>query len=181
VPKRGAKTLPPEVERQLAETNERLRFFLAEVSAGAVETEVTTSIDGVLNGPLYAARAAGDSKRRKFANRDVDFSIVIATKIRTLRLGKGLTQAQLAGEMQARGFDWKRITVAEIEAGADRELDDARKAPRKVSLEELLVLAMYFEKPMVELLLPDEHEWMAKLGMTGAMVRQHVLGTKEGK
>ena len=179
MPKRGAKTLPPEVERQLQEANERLRFYLAEVSEGAVETEVTTSLEGVLNGPLYAARAAGADKRRVFANRDVDFSIVIATNLRTLRLEKGLTQAQLAEEMQARGFDWKRITVAEIEAGADRDPDEERKAARKVSLEELLVLAVYFGKPMVELLLPSEHEWMSKIGMSGPMVRQHVLGMKE--
>lgn len=67
---------------------------------------------------------------------------LIGGNIRSLRRAIGLTQAELAGAMQAIGFDtWFRQTVAEAEAGR-----------RNITVEELVALAAYFEMPLRALL-----------------------------
>src|SRR5262249_31938080 len=75
---------------------------------------------------------------------DTDMQSEIATNLSALREEAGWTQAQLAQAMTDLGFDWKRITVAEVE-GADR----------RGSLEELLGLAALYPLPMFSLMLPS--------------------------
>jgi transcriptional regulator with XRE-family HTH domain len=72
-----------------------------------------------------------------------DFGLVVADNLSSLRNESGWTQAQLAEAMTSRGFDWKRVTVAEVEGEA-----------RRVSVEELVVLASLYAVPVVSLLLP---------------------------
>lgn len=63
---------------------------------------------------------------------------LIGDNIRSLRRAAGLTQGDLAGAMQAIGFEtWQRQTVAETEAGR-----------RDISVEELVAIAAYFEMPL---------------------------------
>jgi len=61
-------------------------------------------------------------------------SKAIASSVQRLRAARGLTQEQLAEEMRRLGFDWKRITVAEVEGSRQRS----------ASIEELLGLAKIF-------------------------------------
>jgi len=68
---------------------------------------------------------------------------LIGDNIYSLRRAIGLTQAELAGAMQAIGFDtWLRQTVAETEAGR-----------RDITVEELVAIAAFFEMPLRALLI----------------------------
>lgn len=68
---------------------------------------------------------------------------LIGGNISTLRQAIGLTQAELAGAMQAIGFDtWFRQTVAETEAGR-----------RNITIEELVAIAAFLEMPLRALLI----------------------------
>ena len=60
-----------------------------------------------------------------------------------LRERAGWTQAQLATTITRLGFDFKRVTIAEVERGG-----------RRISLEELLAFAALFGQPVAMLLLP---------------------------
>ena len=90
-----------------------------------------------------------------FTGRALEWREVIAESIRRRREESGLTQAQLAEAMQRVGFDWKRITVTEVES-----------AVRRVGLEELLAIAGLFAVPMVLFLLPDKTDGVEVAGRT---------------
>jgi transcriptional regulator with XRE-family HTH domain len=69
----------------------------------------------------------------------------VRQRVSDMRRTKGWTQEQLALEMRALGFDWKRLTVTEIERGT-----------RRVSVEELIGLAVLWEMPVVALVQPAD-------------------------
>jgi len=173
--------LPPDVRRQLDEATRRLEGVLWKLADGALETEVLEDLRGVLDGSLDAARAAGATKRsgRSRLPREVDFGMVIASHVRALRRDRELTQAQLARGMRRLGFDWKRVTVAEVEAGADKP-----EGGRKVALEELQALAIFFGVPMASFLIPEERDMMTmRVGEVGVaraldagLVKELLLG-----
>jgi transcriptional regulator with XRE-family HTH domain len=98
-----------------------------------------------------------------------DLSTVVADNLRELREVAEWTQAELAEAMARAGFDWKRITVTEIEGAA-----------RKVSFEELLVLAALYAVPMLWFLVPRTNhpiEINDVLGDANAdVVRELMLG-----
>ena len=77
----------------------------------------------------------------------VDYPRVIGANLRRIRDEAELTQAQVADAMQRLRFDWKRITVTQIEG-----------ATRRVSLEELISLAALYGLPVLELLWPRDDE-----------------------
>jgi transcriptional regulator with XRE-family HTH domain len=151
--------LPMEVRKALDEATGKIESVLWKLSEGALDHEAMSELNGVLNPPVDAAKQAGFQVRLartdNVVGRRVDFQMVIATHIRRRRLEAELTQAELAQKMRDRGFDWKRITVAEIEAGADKP------GGRKVSYEELYALAELFEAPMALLLLPPDGDAVA--------------------
>lgn len=166
MPKQGAKTLPLDVQRKLDQATKRLELALWKLSQGAPLREVGPDFQLILDEPIQAATLAGESARRSRLPREVDFGTVIREAIAARRRKAELTQEALAAEMRSRGFDWKRITVAEVETGT-----------RKVALEELLALAELFGETMVRFLLPDEHDHL--LGMSGKQARTLILGDKE--
>ena len=73
--------------------------------------------------------------------------------------------------MVSLGFDWKRITYAEVEAST-----------RRVTFEELLGLAVLFAVPVVKLLIPAGDPKITTLlswetgDMTASMVRELFIG-----
>lgn len=102
----------------------------------------------------------------------LDFGATIARNLREIRLQTGWTQASLATAMERLGFGWKRATVAEVEGGS-----------RRVSLEELLALAVLYAVPMVELLLPIESEpirWTAGSQLSSTQIRDLLYGVDDG-
>ncbi len=88
--------------------------------------------------------------------------------IKALRNEAGWTQERLAGAMAAAGFSWKRITCAEVEVGS-----------RRISLEELLGIAMLFSVPALELLIPDDSVAldMPMADVKGPQVEELLLGS----
>jgi transcriptional regulator with XRE-family HTH domain len=73
------------------------------------------------------------------------FPEIVGSNVKRVREEAELTQAKVAEAMSRVGFDWKRITVTQIEA-----------ATRRLTLEELCCLAALFAVPMLELLLPAD-------------------------
>jgi len=69
----------------------------------------------------------------------------IGGNVRRLRDGADLTQEQLAGEMQARGFDFHQATVYKIETGR-----------RSVSAAEVVALAQILSTSVDTLTAPEE-------------------------
>ncbi len=98
------------------------------------------------------------------------FRDTIGSNLRALRVEAEWTQVQLAESMTTLGFDWKRITVAEVEA-----------ATRGVSFEEVLGLAVLFAVPMVELLVPDGTRLeFPPIDLSAETVRELIIGS-DGK
>lgn len=75
----------------------------------------------------------------------------LAANLRRLREGRTWTQAYLAEEMMAFGFNWSRLTVTEVE----RETPSRR---RKVTVPELVALAIIFDVGVPGLLWGDASE-----------------------
>jgi transcriptional regulator with XRE-family HTH domain len=83
----------------------------------------------------------GRAKQTVFAGRTREYMSFIGENVKHHREDVGWTQTQLAAAMTRVGFDWKRITVAEVERGS-----------RRVSLEEFLGLGSIFGEPAVSLM-----------------------------
>jgi transcriptional regulator with XRE-family HTH domain len=71
----------------------------------------------------------------------------LGANIRRLRAKRGWTQEALAEEMDRAGFDWSRVTVAQSE----NEIGSAARS-RRVTIEELIGLAMVLRTTVLELL-----------------------------
>lgn len=157
--KRGLGALPAEVRKHV----EVLVDALASTAQGAPVHEVVDDVDRAVEEAFYAARALGEQKQLgvHVKHRTVEFADVIADRLRRRRLEAGWTQADLADAMTRLGFSWKRITVAEVEAGARAPEDTGpSREGRRVSLEELLGLAILYGEPLLKLLLPGPAEFL---------------------
>jgi transcriptional regulator with XRE-family HTH domain len=73
----------------------------------------------------------------------------LSANIRRFRASRGWTQEALADAMVRAGFDWSRVTVAQ----AENERPTQRG--RRVTVEELLGLAIVLETSVLDLLGPD--------------------------
>ena len=96
---------------------------------------------------LYLAASSARPDNQHDESRVVSFSEIVAERVRQARTDAGWTQEQLADAMSQAGHDWKRVTVAEVETQG-----------RRVSLEELLTLAVLFGVPMLHFLLVGESD-----------------------
>ncbi len=136
--------LPAEVQRALDELALQLHTVATE-GRGYWGAPGRGGLVDTLAAAYSAAVAARQPEESGELSRIVNFGELIAERIRRAREDAGWTQAQLAQAMAAAGADWKRITVAEAEAGT-----------RRVSLDELFLLSILFAIPMVSFLLPAE-------------------------
>jgi transcriptional regulator with XRE-family HTH domain len=95
---------------------------------------------------LAVPTAAGPSRPSAEA-----ITAVIADRVRVLRDKAGLSQADLAGEMEKLGVPWKRATVVNLEtrAAGSRGKGAGRDV---VTAQELLALARVFDVPLIWLL-----------------------------
>lgn len=133
--------LPAEASAALAAIEDRLEGVAAgEYPWTVVADEVELHVEAALT---HAARSAALAGVPGDELDPVSVMEIVATNVRQFRAGAGWTQAKLASAMQGAGFDWKRITVAEVEG-----------ATRRLQLDELVALAAVFTVPMVELLMP---------------------------
>jgi transcriptional regulator with XRE-family HTH domain len=134
----GRQGLSTETQERLGEIERVLRRVADGEDA---QEELAAAVDGAFRS---AAAQALDTPFDPYTPA-TDIGSVVADNLRSLRNESGWTQAQVAEAMTSRGFDWKRVTVAEIEG-----------AVRRVSLEELVVIASLHAVPMFSLLLPTE-------------------------
>jgi transcriptional regulator with XRE-family HTH domain len=158
-----------ELGRRLVELNRAL----VRLSEGENVHEI---VDRTIDAALREAN-------RQFAEAEVtetawvgtwSYAELIAENLRNLRDDARWTQGQLANAMTRVGFDWKRITVAEVEGGT-----------RRVSLEELCGLAALFAVPVLSMLLPatDESGWVEindSIDVRPQILRELVLGRGGG-
>ncbi len=130
--------LPKEVSEHLGVFEDRLR----QLADGSPTHEVVDDIDRATELAVRAAYRAGEKRRAGPETAAlVGFAETISANLRSVRNESGWTQEQLARGMSTVGFDWKRITVAEVEAGS-----------RRVSLEELVGLAALFGETVLAFL-----------------------------
>lgn len=73
------------------------------------------------------------------------FAEAVSRSVRNLRETAGYRQQDLADRMSRNGFPWQRLTVTEVEKGS-----------RRVSLDELVMLAAIFRVPVLRILLPGD-------------------------
>jgi transcriptional regulator with XRE-family HTH domain len=66
------------------------------------------------------------------------------SSLRLARVRLGVRQEDVAEAMNALGFPWRRLTVTEVESGK-----------RHVSLDELMMLALIFDRPAISFLMPE--------------------------
>lgn len=102
--------------------------------ASAMDRAVRTAID-----------LAYDTEQQRSETRSASFAEVVGANVKAMRNDSDTTQAAVADAMAALGFDWKRITCAEVEL-----------ATRRVAIEEVLALAVLFGVPAIELFLPAD-------------------------
>jgi len=116
---------------------------LRQLADGAPTHEVMADLDRAPELAVRAAYTAGQEERAGVHRTAavVTFADATAANVKRLRNEAGWTQEQLARDMSAVGFDWKRITVAEVEA-----------ASRRVSLEEMVGLASLFGETVMAFL-----------------------------
>ena len=140
------RTPPPELQPYV----QQIADALIRLSRGE---DSTTALGAAVDRAVRTATDLGREPEHKsgwtmFA---ASFAAVIGANLKALRMEAGVTQAAVADAMAAAGFDWKRITCAEV------EIDK-----RRVKIEEVLALAVLFAIPTIELLLPDDNtviEW----------------------
>lgn len=138
---RSRKTPPPEVEAYVT----RMTDALTAMSEGEDQRDALyRALDGAVRAAAarHSSPLAGMSHWTTF---EASFSEVIGENLKAIREESGWTQAGVAEVMVSLGFDWKRITYAEVEA-----------CTRRVTFEELLGLAVLFAVPVLELLIPTE-------------------------
>ncbi len=127
--------LPNEVRSSITE----LTSALTEIVAGKNTAKALAEVRSAAERAVDAARAAReDNAEQPEWQGVIQFQEVIGKRLRAAREMAGRTQAQLAEAMTRLAFNWKRITVAEVERGS-----------RRVSFEELLGLAALFGVPMM--------------------------------
>jgi transcriptional regulator with XRE-family HTH domain len=143
VTERKRKQLPAKVREHL-DALEDLAWRLA--NGTPLAEGLVGQADYAYERAIFAAIEAGSGKRRAEVHsaRILEWSQVVAENIRRLRQQAGWTQAKLANAMSKSGFNWTRVTVAEVEGNA-----------RAVHPTELLVLAGLFAEPMANLLIPS--------------------------
>jgi len=159
--------LPKAVREHLAVVEDRLR----QVATGTPPGEVVADLDRAFEAAFNVAAAQGREApgTHRYVASIVDYGSIVAANVRSLRDDVGWTQAQVAEAMTRVGFDWKRITVAEVEGGG-----------RRLALEELLALAALYAIPMALLLFPrvqgDYLRWPGR-ALDPGDVHDLVLGT----
>ncbi len=121
----------------------------ADVATGDVENLVWADLTDDVTRFYLAAEAVAPAPDERDEPEEVTFGDVIARELRRAREDSGWTQEQLASAMREAGHSWLRVTVAEVEGGG-----------RRVSLEELLALAVLFGVPLVRFLLPGSGDFM---------------------
>jgi transcriptional regulator with XRE-family HTH domain len=132
-------------------------------------------LEGALSSALNTALAARSLRRSRAVLDDgsafvVSLGGVLARALKTLRERAHITQEALAIQMRRVGFtNWKRITVAEVES-----------AKRKLSLEELVGLAILFDVPVGFLLSAFDSDEVVQLNesltVTTAQAQELITG-----
>lgn len=92
----------------------------------------------------------------------------VGSNVRRLRDAAGWKQHQLAEAMGQLGFEWSRVTVAQVEGSARR----------RTSYEELFAIAALFARPVAEFLIPVGHgvDLSDRLQLSGSDASELVVG-----
>lgn len=128
-----------------------LRDRLGQLATGTPMHEVVGDIDRAFESVVREAARLGrrlDSPSKHMSMKVTGWQVV-GYRLGEVRRLAGWSQADLATAMTTAGFSWKRITVAEVEAGK-----------RRTSIEELLGIAAVFAVPAVEFLLPHKADYL---------------------
>lgn len=137
--------LPPAAIDALAQLVQKA----ADVATGEVDTVMWSDLTDDVTRLYLAAEAVASAPDERDEPEEVNFGDLIARHLRRAREESGWTQEQVAGAMREAGWAWQRVTVAEVEGGG-----------RRVSLDELLALAVIFGVPMIRFVLPGPGDYV---------------------
>lgn len=167
MPKRR-KAPTPELRAAIDELSEALLTVASiddETDTDAAYEDLEVAIDAAVRQAL--ASGADDFDPYRLEN-SVSPDQVTATRLKVLRasagVGKALSQEALAEHMEALGYGWTRATTMDSERGV-----------RRLSVSELLGLALLFRVPVVELLLPAPSQTMEITGKLRSLTRSEVM------
>jgi transcriptional regulator with XRE-family HTH domain len=134
---------------------------------GEDEARQLEQIDDALGQAIDVARTALPDQAEDEPLKRASVGEVIGSRVKTLRTRAGWTQERLALAMEEAGFDWKRVTCTQVEVNL-----------RRVSYDELLILAALFGVPAVEFLIPGENLNLEVAGSTliRSQVRELLIG-----
>jgi len=166
MPARSRKTPPPEIEGYVTQiTNALIEMSKGEDHLAALYR----AMDGAIRTATRLYNPVAGMSR--LTTCEASFGQIIGENVKALREEAGWTQAEVAESMVSLGFDWKRITYAEVEA-----------ATRRVIFEELLGLAVLFAVPVVTLCIPAEDPKITSLlawetgDLSASMVEELFVG-----
>jgi hypothetical protein len=131
-------TLPDELRSCL----EHISDALERLANGDDATDDLVNVTG--QAARVASELAAASERTSDSPAKVTtFHKALCANVKTLRNEAKITQAALAAAMTSIGFDWKRITCAEVET-----------AKRRLTIEEVVGVAALFAVPAITLFHP---------------------------
>ena len=163
MPQTSSRKLPPRVARELDNiASELFRILNGQGEPG----RAVKAADNAARAAWAEAERAGHLPDTASGETLDGFGAVIARRIKEIRDESGWSQTELAAVM-AKYFKWTRITVAEVEL---------RK--RRVTLEELAVLAGLFAVPIAEFMVPVQpvRLRLGAIALSSAQVSELLVG-----
>jgi transcriptional regulator with XRE-family HTH domain len=146
-PQNNRPKLPDEIASAI-ETLTKAMLDLAEGQDPAPSSRVAAD---AFNVALNTATKYGARNRPKVSGflkpNLAEFGDIVGARLKSLRTEVGWTQERFAQTMTQCGWQWSRVTTAEVES-----------SDRRLSMEELFTVAALFSVPAIELMLPDQKQ-----------------------
>ena len=146
-PRKTHPKLPEEVEEAIGS----LTAAMLALTHGDDPAPLSDEAADAFNTALTAATEHGARNRPVVSGFDkphlAEFGDIVGARLKALRTEAGWTQERFAQTMTECGWQWTRVTTAEVESN-----------DRRLTMEELFTVAALFSVPAIELILPDEKQ-----------------------
>ena len=146
-PRKTRPKLPEEIEEAIR----TLTAAMLALTHGDDPAPLSDEAADAFNAALTTATKLGRRNRPVVSGFDLpsiaEFGDIVGARLKVLRTEAGWTQERFAQAMTECGWQWTRVTTAEVESN-----------DRRLTMEELFTVAGLFSVPAVELMLPSEKQ-----------------------
>jgi transcriptional regulator with XRE-family HTH domain len=146
-PRKTRPKLPEDVEEAIG----TLAAAMLGLAQGDDPAPLSEEAADAFNATLIAATKHGARNRPVISGFDkpslAEFGDIVGARMKALRTESGWTQERFAQAMTECGWQWTRVTTAEVESN-----------DRRLTMEELLTVAALFSVPAIELMVPGEKQ-----------------------